>query len=225
MGQNDMLQNIISNTIGHLLGAAIGALSVLYLRFYMNRAEKGATKQEMVLDIKNKTHRPTMVVFLYALAILQIAWSVALLTIVPLIDHYLQTSEYEEMPLKALLMLLFMGVVMIIVSAYVAHRLRNNRTELYVGLILATFCLTVIEISILTGEFPTADLEGFIGLLMLFGFSCITLLPGVALGRFIAQKTQLEFTMNQLFRRLPLKDKKELIELVDSLPSIATKKG
>jgi hypothetical protein len=42
-------------------------------------------------------------------------------------------------------------------------------------------------------------------------------------GQYLARKTQSEFTMTQLFKRLPQHDKKELIELVDSLPSVVGK--
>ncbi len=215
-----MLQDITSNAIGNIISGLVVALFMLCLKFYTNRQDKEATQKELVLDIKNKTYRSTVVVVAFALAFLQMAWSIVIFTIIPVTKEYLGGgSDSEGMPLSLVLILLAMGIVMVPVAIYVNHRLKRTPVWMNPALVVATFTLMIIEISIITGDPPPLDQFGIV--LVLLGITSVALLPGAYLGQYLAKKSQHNFTMNQLFKRLPKHDKKELIELVDSLPSVA----
>ncbi len=216
-----MVQDITSNAVGGIISGAIGFVFMVILRYYMRRQDRAISRRELIVDIKNKTYRSKMVMFLYVLTILQLAWLVTLFVLLALLDEYF--DRYVNDSLFMLFgILIIMGSVMVPIAIYLHHRLKQLSLWTSLGIIVVSYVLAIFEASILEGSLPENEQIG--PLLVLLVPTCATLLLSVYIGRYIARQTQSEFTMTQLFKRLPQRDKKTLIELVDSLPSVSNQK-
>jgi hypothetical protein len=216
-----VVQDITSNAVGGIISGAIGFVFMVILRYYMRRQDRAISRRELIVDIKNKTYRSKMVMFLYVLTILQLAWLVTLFVLLALLDEYF--DRYVNDSLFMLFgILIIMGSVMVPIAIYLHHRLKQLSLWTSLGIIVVSYVLAIFEASILEGSLPENEQIG--PLLVLLVPTCATLLLSVYIGRYIARQTQSEFTMTQLFKRLPQRDKKTLIELVDSLPSVSNQK-
>lgn len=215
-----MMQDITSNVIGGLIVSVVGGLFVLGLRLYARRRDQSMTKKELILDIKNKTYRPTALVLSYTLVVLQLAWTAAFFS-----SGSIFLKGADDFLSFAVMIFIIMAIVVIPVSIRLYHRLQVNHAWIKPFIIIVTFFAIIIEVTLINRELPPLDPEALLGFSVFIGFVVITLLPGLYIGQYLARKTQSEFTMAQLFKRLSVRDKKELIELVDSLPSAQRKKS
>lgn len=213
-----MLQDLTVNTVAGVLAGIV----VTYLHVYLIHHDKDLGRKELILDIKNKAFHPPLVVFVYALALLQVAWSIITLALIPLVRNtWVEDAQIGDVSFVVFILLIAMGVTMVFISIYMHHRLAKSRLSMNVALIVATYTLAVIEASIVADAFPTLKDTGL--MLIMLGVTSSILLPAIYLGRYLAKKTQPHFTMQQLFTRLSHQDKKDLIEIVDSLPSVRDK--
>jgi hypothetical protein len=215
-----VIQDITSNAIGGLISSTIAGFFLLTLRFYIRKQDQALERRELILDIKNKTHRSTPIILLYILGTLQLSWTMAIFGVAAVLGQYFgrPNNDWGYIMLGTFLV---MSIVMVPISIRLYHRLHRNQFWIKPFIIIVTFLLTSLEVSFITGDFPTPEAIG--ALIFLLAFFFISLLPGMYIGQRIAKKTQSEFIMTQLFKRLPTQDKKELIELVDSLPSVSAK--
>jgi len=213
-----MLQDLTVNIIAGILAGIV----VTYLHVYLIHQDKDLGRKELILDIKNKALRSPLVVFIYALALLQVAWSIITLALIPLVRNtWIEDAQIGEVSFVIFILLITMGVTMVFVSIYMHHRLTKSRLGTNILLIVATYTLAVVEASIVADSFPTLRDTGLI--LIMLGTTSSILLPAIYLGRYLAKKTQPHFTMQQLFRHISDQDKIDLIEIVDSLPSVKGK--
>ena len=217
-----MIQDITANAIGGLITSVIVGTFVLALRFYIRWRDQLVTHRELLHDIKNKTHRPTSLMLLYTLAMLQLTWTLAIFGVVAFLIQYFGRAN-NDFAWIVFSTLIVTGIAIVPISIRLYHRLRKNYFWIKPFVIVLSFLAAAIEVGIITGEFPSLVLGDMVGLAALLVLTFMALLPGMYLGQYIARKTQSTFTMTQLFKHLSGSDKKELIELVDSLPS--TKKS
>lgn len=217
-----MIQEITVNAIGGLITSMIVGTFVLGLRSYIRWRDQFVARRELMLDIKNKTHRPTSLMLLYTLAVLQFSWTVAIFGVTALLSQYLGRAN-DDWGIIVISTLLVMAIVAVPVAVRLYHRLHKDYFWIKPFIVVATFIGVVIEVSIITGDFPKSAPSDIMGVITLLAFTFIALFPGMHLGQYIARKTQSAFTIAQLFKHLSEKDKKELIELVDSLPSASAK--
>ncbi len=218
-----MIQDITANAIGGLVTSIIVGIFVLALRFYIRWRDQFVARDELLLDIKNKTHRPTSLMLLYTLAVLQLSWTLAIFGVTALLVQYFGRTNDDWLSI-ILGTLLVMAFTMTPIAIRFYHRIHKNYFWIKPLIIILTFLGAVIEVSIITGSFPTSAPGSIMGVAVLFAGTFLALLPGMYVGQYIARKTQSAFTMAQLFKHLSSSDRKELIELVDSLPSASTKK-
>lgn len=219
-----MVQDITANAIGGLITSVIVGTFVLGLRFYIRWRDQFVAQKELLLDIKNKTHRPTSLMLLYTLAVLQLAWTLAIFGVTALLVQYFGRAS-DDWASIVLGTLFVMAVVVVPVAVRLYHRLHKNYFWIKSFVIILTFLCTTIEVGVITGDFPKVTPDEILGVAMLLALTFAALLPGMYLGQYIARKTQPAFTIAQLFRHLSAGDKKELIELVDSLPSVSKKES
>ena len=218
-----MIQDITANAIGGLITSVIVGFFVLSLRFYIRWRDQFVVQRELMLDIKNRTHRPLPLMILYTLAVLQLAWTLAIFTVTAFLVQYFGRANYDwELIIFGTLFV--MAIVIIPVAIRLYHRLYRNYFWIKPTIVILTFFGVAIEASIITGDFPTMTPSGVMGVSTLLVFTFLALIPGMYLGQHIARRTQSAFTIAQLFKHLSVGDKKELIELIDSLPSVSTKK-
>lgn len=217
-----MIQDITANAIGGLVTSLIVGTFVLGLRFYIRWRDQFVAREELIVDIKNKTHRPTSLMILYTLAVLQLAWTLAIFGVTALLGQYFGRANNDWAPI-VLGVLIVMAVVIVPVAIRLYHRLHTDYFWVKPSIIVLTFIGMAIEASMITRDFPAFAASDILGLAMLMAVTFMALLPGMYLGQYIARKTQSAFTIAQLFKHLSLSDQKELIELVDSLPSASTK--
>lgn len=215
-----MIEDITTNAIGGLISSTIAGLFLLALRFYIKRQDRSVEKRELILDIKNKNFRSTGIILLYTLVLLQFGWTTAIFGATAILVQYFG-GENNDWGFIMLGTFIIQGVFMVPVAIRLYHRLHKSQFWIKPFIIIVSFIMTVLEVSLITNDFPTFEAIGSIALLL--GFTFLALLPGLYIGQHLARKTQSEFTMTQLFKRLPQRDKKELIELVDSLPSVVGK--
>lgn len=214
-----MLQDLTVNTIAGILAGIV----ITYLHVYLLRRDNDREPKKLVLDIKNKVYRPAPIVFIFALALLQLSWSVITIALIPLVhDTWLTEVYIADVPLVVFVLLFAMGVAMLFVSIYMHHRLPKINWWLYLVLITCTYTLAVTEASLFAGDFPTIEDAG--SMFLMLAVTAAIFLPLIYAGRYVAIKTQQEFTMLQLFKHLTKQDKSDLIEIVDSLPSVKNKK-
>jgi len=219
-----MIQDITANAIGGLITSVIVGVFVLTLRFYIRWRDQFVAQKELLIDIKNKTHRPTSLMLLYTLAVLQLGWTLAIFGVTALLVQYFGRVSDDWAPI-VLGTVIVMAVVMIPVAVRLYHRLHKDYFWIKPLVIILTFVSAAIETGFITGDFPALRPSDVMGIVALFALTYIALLPSMYLGQYIARKTQAAFTITQLFRHLTESDKKELIELVDSLPSVSEKKS
>jgi hypothetical protein len=219
-----MIQDITTNAIGGLVTSVIVGAFVLGLRSYIRWRDQFVARGELLHEIKNKTHRPTPLMLLYTLAVLQLAWTLAIFGVTALLVQYFGRED-DNWASIVLSTLLVMGIAVIPIAIRLYHRLHKNYFWIKPLVIILTFFGTVTEVSLITREYPGFAPDDLLGLTMLLAMTFVALLPGMYLGQYIARKTQSAFTIVQLFKHLSPSDKKELIELVDSLPSVSTKEA
>lgn len=213
-----MLQDLTVNIIAGILAGIV----VTYLHVYLIHQDRDLGRKELILDIKNKALRSPLVVFIYALALLQVAWSIITLALIPLTRNtWIEDAQIGEVSFIIFILLVAMGITMVFISIYMHHRLSKSRLSRNVLLVVATYTLAVTEASIVVDSFPTLRDAGL--MLIMLGITSSILLPAIYLGRYLAKKTQPHYTMQQLFKHLSDQDKKDLIEIVDSLPSVKGK--
>lgn len=213
-----MLTDLFVNTAGTILGGAVLA----YLHIYMERRDKELGRRQLVKEIKNRVYRPAVIVFVVALAMLQVTWNIITLLLVPIAeDSELSGAIIGDIPVMIIILILITGIVTVPISIYMHHRLPKYSLIFSMALIVTTFGLAVTEASIIAGEFPDEDDTAIMLSLLLITTS--VLLPALYLGAHLAKKTEQEFIMTQLFKRLSQQDKKDLIDIVDSVPSVKDK--
>lgn len=213
-----MLQDLTVNIIAGILAGIV----VTYLHVYLIHQDKDLGRKELILDIKNKALRSPLVVFVYALALLQVAWSIITLALIPLVRNtWIEDAQIGEVSFVIFILLIAMGITMVFISIYVHHRLSKSRLSRNIILVVVTYTLAVTEASIVADSFPTLRDAGL--MLIMLGVTSSILLPAIYLGRYFAKKTQPHYTMQQLFKHISDQDKKDLIEIVDSLPSVKGK--
>lgn len=217
-----MIQDITANAIGGLITSIIVGTFVLALRFYIRWRDQFVTRGEILVDIKNKTHRPTSLMIVYTLAVLQFAWTLAIFGVTALSVQYFGRANNDWAPI-VLGILLAMAVTIVPVAIRLYHRLHKDYFWVKPLIVVLTFLGVAIEASVITGDVPTFAPSSILGLAMLLALTFLALFPGMYLGQYIARKTQSAFTIAQLFKHLAPNDQKELIELVDSLPSASAK--
>lgn len=218
-----MIQDITANAIGGLITSVIVGIFVLTLRSYIRWRDQFVSRSELIVDIKNKTHRPTSLMLLYTLAVLQFAWTLAIFGVTALLVQYFGRANNDWGSIAFGILLVMAGVI-IPVSVRLYHRLHKDYFWVKPCIVVLTFLGMTIEVSMITGDFPAFTPGSVIGLALLMALTFLALLPGMYVGQYIARKTQSAFTIAQLFKQLAPNDQKELIELVDSLPSASMKK-
>jgi uncharacterized protein YneF (UPF0154 family) len=202
-----------------------GVYTFASIEMYSAHKDDEKPKKEIAAEIKKQRYRHPFLVFLSALAILEVAWNVCsfLLGVVVGMTLGPYAPHFQEEYLAAIntVSLVVMVFTIIPIAIYVSHRVRAYALLWLLALLVVNQVLLIMQTGLILHSITWADAETvFLSSLMMIAW----LMPGVIGGYFLAKKTQQKFILTQLFTRLNQADKKALLELMDALPTFSKAK-
>ena len=207
--------------------AVVGVASLLAGYFGNKVQKKDKTKADQIRDyLDNKHHISPEIAILYIIGYMQLSQKM-LAGIIENIISGIHPFTQDDLAVMNSSIIYASMLFIIPITIYVSHRLKKNApiwmligtylNQIFIVTINAIFAYSIIIKPVLASK----SLAMF--LFANLGITIASLVPGIILGYIWAKKTQLQFVLDQLFRKLPTDEQKQLVELTRLLPSVAEK--